>query len=153
MLRVGPSGSVVHHAAEAFNVPVLKYLLDGNLINEGITRNDRNMLRRQTAGEYFKGSLFTYVCVHSCQIGIMCVLLALVFRFIQMFCFVWYMFVFALFGWPHVDAPPELLEQRNHLGNTAFSSWSLFESVYLLMHWSDCNDRPRTLVLQTVLSS
>jgi hypothetical protein len=69
----------------------------------------------------------------------MCVLLALVFRFIQMFCFVWYMFVFALFGWPHVDAPPELLEQCNHLGNTAFSSWSLFESVYLLMHWSDCN--------------
>ena len=32
-----------------------------------------------------------------------------------------------------------------------FSSWSLFESVYLVMHWSDANDKKRTMVLQTVL--
>jgi hypothetical protein len=32
-----------------------------------------------------------------------------------------------------------------------FSSWSLFESVYLVMNWSDLNDTKRTMVLQTVL--
>ncbi len=31
-----------------------------------------------------------------------------------------------------------------------FSYWSLFESVYLVMHWSDSNDNKKTIVLQTV---
>jgi hypothetical protein len=38
--------------------------------------------------------------------------------------------------------PPEVL---------MFSSLSLFESVYFLMHWSDCHDHRRTVLLQTVL--
>jgi hypothetical protein len=28
---------------------------------------------------------------------------------------------------------------------------SLFESVYLVMHWSECNDQPSAIVLHTVL--
>jgi hypothetical protein len=34
-----------------------------------------------------------------------------------------------------------------------FASWSLFStSLYLVMHWSDSNDKERTLVLQTVFA-
>jgi fatty acid desaturase (delta-4 desaturase) len=53
-------------------------------------------------------------------------------------------------GNPVLRFHPELPRQWFH-SFQVFSSWPLFESLYLVMHWSDSNDKKRTMVLHTVL--